>query len=93
MVCPRQKITNKPNIMVSPRPPSTVLFTVLLCFSVVITEDKTSAELYRKLLSTVLIVLEHELYDKICQGLFFRTVFLDGWDPTLRYGPTTKKPE
>lgn len=58
MVCPRQKITNKLNMMVSPDPHPQYCFTVLLCFSVVITEDKTSAVMYRKLLSTVLIVLE-----------------------------------
>ena len=86
-----QKITNKLNMMVSPRPPSTVLFYCLLCFFVVITENKTSAELNRKLLSTVLIVLEHELCDKICQGQFFRNSFF-GMDGILRYryGPTSQ---
>lgn len=88
---PRQKITNKPIMMVSPRPPSTVLFYCLLCFFVVITENKTSAELNRKLLSTVLIVLEHEQYCKICQGLFFQNSYF-GMDGILRYryGPTSQ---
>ena len=89
--CPMQKITNKLIMMVSPRPPSTVLFYCLLCFFVVITENKTSAELNRKLLSTVLIVLEHEQYCKICQGLFFQNSYF-GMDGILRYryGPTSQ---
>ena len=84
VVCPMQKITNKPIMMVSPRPPSTVLFYCLLCFFVVITENKTSAELNRKLLSTVLIVLEDGHYCKICQGQFFQVQFF--WmDGILRF--------
>ena len=77
--------------MVSPRPPSTVLFYCLLCFFVVITENKTSAELNRKLLSTVLIVLEDDQYCRICQGLFFQNSYF-GMDGILRYryGPTSQ---
>ena len=77
--------------MVSPRPPSTVLFYCLLCFFVVITENKTSAELNRKLLRTVLIVLEDGQYCRICQGLFFQNSYF-GMDGILRYryGPTSQ---